>query len=228
MSESFLTPTAPRFVDFVSKVAPVEYDAAGKPTTTTKAHRPAPASGALLEQTLAAAATRKPRLPLVEEPEARAALGEAAPSGRLPNWMRLLANFPADAPNRVRGIVAAQTDADWDLSLTTRAQLSWIIARQDGAWYAVGQARARLKTLGQSDAQIAALDGDWSEFPAADRALFTLARNLAASPVVLTDAEVARALELAGPRKVVQAITYTTHCASFDRITEVAGLPLDP
>jgi hypothetical protein len=50
---------------------------------------------------------------------------------------------------------------------------------------------------------------------------------MAASPIVLTDGEVDRAVELVGPRDVVQLISYTTVRASFDRITEAAGLQLE-
>jgi hypothetical protein len=54
-----------------------------------------------------------------------------------------------------------------------------------------------------------------------------LARKLAASPVVLTDGDVDLAVKLAGPRDVFQMINYVTNRASFDRITEAAGLQLD-
>jgi hypothetical protein len=114
-----------------------------------------------------------------------------------------------------------------DLKPLLKAQVSWIIARQDRAWYAAGLAKSRLKELGQSDDQIYQLDGDWSGFAPADRAMFTLARKLASSPVVLTDADVDNAVKLAGPRDVTQLISYTTTRASFDRITEAAGLPLE-
>ena len=106
--------------------------------------------------------------------------------------------------------------------------MSWIVARQDRAWYALGEARRRLRALGQSDEQIYQLDGDWEEFTPAERALFTVARQLAASPIVLTDAEVAEALKRTSPRDVVQLISYVTTRASFDRITEAAGLALEP
>jgi hypothetical protein len=58
--------------------------------------------------------------------------------------------------------------------------------------------------------------------------MFTVVRNLAASPVVLTDEQVDEAVRLAGPRDVVQLISYTTGRASFNRITEAAGLQLEP
>ena len=51
-----------------------------------------------------------------------------------------------------------------------------------------------------------------------------VAKNLASSPIVLTDAEVAKAVEVAGPRAVTQVINYTCYRASLNRITEAAGL----
>lgn len=109
-----------------------------------------------------------------------------------------------------------------------KAQVSWIVARQDRAWYAVGIARDRLKKLGQSDEQIFALDGDWHEFTPSERAQFRLARQLAACPIALSDADVADALHQASPREVVQLINFVTGRAYFNRVTEAAGLPLDP
>ena len=85
-------------------------------------------------------------------------------------------------------------------------------------------ARQKLKSLGQSDDQIFALDGDWGLFSAAERAQFKLAVKLSATPVVLTDADVQAAVKQVGPRDVTQLISYVTTCASFNRITEVAGL----
>ena len=113
-----------------------------------------------------------------------------------------------------------------DLSPLLKAQVSWIIARQDRAWYATGLAKKRLRELGQSEDQIYQLDGDWNELTPTERSLFRVARQLAATPVVLTDEEVDAAVTLAGPRDVVQLINYVTNRASFDRITEAAGLTL--
>ena len=143
----------------------------------------------------------------------------------LPQWVRLLVNFPRDGKARVVGLRNA--DEKGDLKPLLKAQVSWIIARQDRAWYAVGEAKQRLVALGCSEDQIYKLDGDWKEFTPAERALFTLARNLAAAPIVSTDEDVAEALRLTGPREVVQLISYTTGRAFFDRVTEAAGLQLE-
>ncbi len=154
----------------------------------------------------------------MEEAKARAILPADWPHGPLPQWVRLLANFPKDGKGRI--VSLRDAEAKGDLTPLLKAQVSWIVARQDRAWYAVGEAKQRLQQRDCSQEQIYQLDGDWAEFSPA-------ARNLAASPIVLTDDDVARAMKLAGPRDVVQLISYTTNRASFDRITEAAGLQLE-
>ncbi|MBN9517299.1 carboxymuconolactone decarboxylase family protein [bacterium] len=223
---TYLTPTSEKYKTAVSKVAPLEFDAKGQPTRATVNRRPAPEPRADAEKALAAARTRTPRLPLVEDAKARAILPDDWAAGPLPQWVRLLANFPTQGKARILSQRSAETKGD--LTPLLKAQASWIIARQDRAWYAAGEAKRRLSALGQTDDQVYGLDGDWAGFTPRERALFTVARNLAASPVVLTDDEVAAAVKLAGPRDVVQLINYVTVRASFDRITEAAGLQLEP
>jgi alkylhydroperoxidase family enzyme len=224
-AHSYLTPTSDKFAAKITRVAPI-IDATGlgsKPLISpTVFKRPKLGSRDEAEKALAAAARRMPRLPLVDEDKAREALGEAAPEGALPQWMRLVANFPVSGKRLVTTIRNGAEKGD--LSPLMKAQASWIIARQDRAWYALAEAKQRLEKLGQTPDQIYALDTKWDKFTPREQSLFTVAKNLAASPVVLTDDEVATAVEKAGPRDVVQMISYTTNRAQFDRITEAAGL----
>jgi hypothetical protein len=178
-----------------------------------------------VEKALEVCRKRTPRLPLVDEASARKILPADWPAGPLPQWARLLVNFPSQGKGRALSARAAEEKGD--LTPLLKAQVSWIIARQDRAWYALGESRRRLQKLGVKESQIHELDGDWAVLTAPRRALFTLARKLAASPVVLTDDDVALAVKLAGPSDVVQLISYTTERASFDRITEAAGLQLE-
>ncbi len=224
--QTYLTPTSPKFQNLITKVAPVTFDPkTGKPTKLAVSNRPALESRAEVEMALEAARHRKPRLPLADEATTKEVLPEGFPEAALPQWVSLLATFPNSAMGRIGSIVSADTRGD--LKPLFKAQVSWIIARQDRAWYATGQAKQRLKDLGWSDDQIYSLDGDRAKFTPAERSLFTLARKLAATPVVLTDADVAEAMKQAGPRDVVQTIIYTTNRASFDRITESAGLRVE-
>jgi AhpD family alkylhydroperoxidase len=225
-TKSFLTPTPDKYKDKVTRVAVLQKDEkTGEPTRQTICRRPALESPEETEKALEAARKRTPRLPLAEEAKARETLPDDWPKGPLPQWMLLLATAPGEGKGRIAGIRSA--DEKGDLKPLLKAQVSWIIARQDRAWYATGEARKRLKDQGWSDEQVYKLDGDWTGFTETERALFTVARKLAASPVVLTDDDVAKAVKLAGPRDVVQLITYVTNRASFDRITEAAGLQLE-
>jgi alkylhydroperoxidase family enzyme len=228
VKHTYVTPTSETFKFRVTKVAPFEADAApGQRTAPTLFKRPPLEPRAETERALEAARKRIPRLPLVEEAKAREVLGDEAPVGSLPEWVRLLATFPTQGKARIVSQRSAE-EGKWDLTPLMKARAAWVIARQDRAWYAAGRAKTWLNRLGQTDDQVYLLDGDWSDLPPADRALLTVARKLAASPIVLTDADVAAALKLTGPREVVQLISYTTTCASFDRITEAAGLRLEP
>src|SRR5215468_6609730 len=203
--KSFLTPTSEAYKGKVTRVAPL-VDKEGAPTRLAVDRRPALESRAAVEEALAACRKRTPRLPLVEEAKARALLPADWPKGPLPQWVRLLANFPRDGRARIVGLRNADRDlrdsGSGDLKPLVKAQISWIVARQDRAWYALGEARRRLRGLGLSDDQIYKLDGSWKEFTPAERALFTLARKLAASPIILTDKDVAEALKLTSPREV--------------------------
>lgn len=225
-NESFLTPTSADAAGAKSKVATYVLDiTSGLPKAISS--RPALESREDTERALAAAATRTPRLPLRSAEETRAAFAEKVTvPEKVPHWMRLLATFPNEGVGRAAALVGL-TENRGDLSPLLKAQVAWIVARQDRAWYAAGQARARLRELGWSDDRIQTLDGDWKEFTPAERALFTCAKHLAATPIALVDADVAEALRQTGPREVVQLVNFTTTRAYLDRVTEVAGLPLD-
>src|SRR5260370_19920729 len=185
-SKSFLTPTPEKFKDRITKVAPFTDDAkTDKLTRPTVFSRPPLETRADAEKALAACRKRTPRLPLVEENNARQILPKDWPDGPLPQCVRLLANFPRDGKTRIAGIRAAEEQGD--LKPLLKAQVSWIVARQDRAWYAAGEARRRLLALGWSEEQVYKLDGDWADFTATEPALFTVARKLSASPIVLTD-----------------------------------------
>ena len=224
---TYLTPTSAAYTKKISLVAPlVKDEKTGEVTAATVNQRPPLESRVVVEEKLAACKQRQSRLPLVEEAAARTILADKwKDTAPLPNWVRLLVTFPRTGVSRITTTISSEEKGD--LTPLLKAQLSWIVARQDRAWYTLALTQKRLHELGQSDDQIFALDGNWKEFTPREQALFVVARQLGASPVVLTDAEVAKAVELAGPQDVVQAISYTTNRAAFNRITEAAGLPIE-
>jgi hypothetical protein len=224
-SDSFVTPTSDKYKNAVSIVAPLAiFD--GKPNGDAISTRPPLESREEVKAKLAEASARTARLPLVDVPVAEAWLKDSEQDTAATNWVRLLANFPNEGRGRLPSLVSRERQTG-DLTELQKAQFNWIIARQDRAWYAVGQAYKKLASLGQTEDQIFALDGDWKSFNEGDQSLFTFAQHLAASPIALTDEDVALALKLTGPRNVVQTINHVASCAYFDRVTEAAGLPLE-
>ncbi len=224
-SDTFLTPTSERFKEARSIVAPLEIFN-GKPSGQGVTNRPNLETREEVLAMLEAAAKRTARLPLVDEAVAAAWLKDSQQEIPVTSWVRLIANFPNEGRGRLPSLAAREKQTG-DLTELQKAQLNWIIARQDRAWYAVGQAFHTLKALGQTEDQIFALDGDWKELSAADQALFRFAKNLAASPIASSDEDAAAALQQTSPATVVQTVNHVASCAYFDRVTEAAGLAIE-
>lgn len=224
-SDSFTTPTSERFQSLVSIVAPIEI-IDGKPSGKVLSTRPAMESREEVKARIADAAHRNARLPLVEDSVAQAWLKDSGQDAPVTNWIRLIAYFPNEARGRLPSLLARERRTG-ELTELQKAQMNWIIARQDRAWYAVARAYKQLAALGQTDDQIFALDGDWNGLSEGDRSLFTFAKHLAASPIAATDEDVAMALKLTSPAQLVQTINHVASCAYFDRVTEAAGLPVE-
>jgi len=224
-SDTFTTPTSRKFQNAVSVVAPLEI-LNGKVSGKVLSTRPKLEDRIEVQSRLAAAARRTPRLPLVDDAAAAAWLKESGQDVPVTGWTRLIANFANEGRGRLPALVSREKQTG-ELTELQKAQLNWIIARQDRAWYAIGQAHKKLMSLGQTEDQIFALDGDRKTFSESDQALFTFAQHLAASPIALTDEDAAIALKLNSPALVVQTINHVASCAYFDRVTEAAGLPLE-
>jgi alkylhydroperoxidase family enzyme len=223
---SYLTPTSSNFQSRRSSIVPASLETTADGLGITTANCAKLESPETVLAMLDHARVRATRLPVVDVEKTRTLLPLASQFGKaIPNWVRLLANFPTAGTSRLDGYLAAESGGD--LTPTVKGQIAWIVARQDRAWYAVGHAMTRLKSLGLSEQEVFQLDGDWNEYSNQERALFSLARNLATSPVTLTSQQVAEAVKHAGPRDTVQAISYICSRASFNRLTEAAGLTLE-
>lgn len=222
-SDTFETPTSAKYLNLPSIVVPFEI-ADGKPTGRGLSNRPPLEPRSEVLGKLAQLKERKPRLPMVEEKVAAAWLADSKQDLPVSGWVRLLAIFPNEGRGRLPALGSREKQTG-DLTALQKAQVNWITARQDRAWYATAQALKTLTALGQTEDQIFALDGNWDEFNAADRSLFRFAKHLAASPIASTDEDAAEVLKETSPRHLVQLINHVTACAYFNRLTEAAGLP---
>jgi prepilin-type N-terminal cleavage/methylation domain-containing protein len=220
--KTFLTPTSDAFRDRPSIVAPT---GDGRPTAAALAKRPPLESRAEVEQKLAQLSARAPRLKPAGEAVTRAALPATWPAGPVPNWVRLLARFPNSGVPRAVSLRTAQDKAV--LAPVLKAQVAWIAARHDRAWYALGQAHRQLWAQGLSDDAIFALDGDGASFTAAEREAFAFARKLTVAPQIITDGDIARLREHYSDAAVAETVYRLTNTAFLNRLTEAAALPLE-
>lgn len=212
---TFLTPTADAYRERRSSTLPGR-DAWKRPVLGSRREA---------EEALAACRRRKPRIPLVTEEAARALLPADWPKKPLPQWVRLLANFPKAGIARADSLRRAEEKGG--LKPRLKAQMAWIAARHDRAWYALGQAKHRLRSLGLSEDAIYRLDGPWEKFTPAERAAFHLARTLTVNPSAVTDEDIADLRKLYSDRQVAELIYQVCNAAFFDRLTEACGLPLE-
>src|SRR5215471_7600775 len=75
--------------------------------------------------------------------------------------------------------------------------------------------------------EVAALDGDWSEFTAAERAAFAFARKLTLEPHRLTDADVDRLRKHYTDLQILEIIFSVAGNNSANRWKEGIGIPLE-
>jgi AhpD family alkylhydroperoxidase len=209
----FLTATPQEFVNKVTIVA----------------LREAPAPRSLPSQkdavvAMADARNRKPRLPLASAQETAQALDLETSQG-IPHWQRLLCSFPVTGKSQVESLLTLQEKGT--LSALLKAQIAWICARQDRAWYALAHAQQRLKALGQTEEAIFALDNPEKLPSEADRAALAFAAKLTAIPQGMTDADAERLKKYYEPSQVAEIVYRVCQAAFFDRITEAAAIPVE-
>jgi hypothetical protein len=70
-------------------------------------------------------------------------------------------------------------------------------------------------------------EGDWSSFPAAERAAFAFARKQARAPASITDADVRELVDLFGPERTLDVIWWSCRCHYMTRVADAFQLPLE-
>jgi alkylhydroperoxidase family enzyme len=223
----YLTPTSDRYKAMRSRVAPLPAELSSKaPACARPADRGPLETRSQVEAALEACRKRSPRLPLASEVQAREVLpADWSGSGPLPEWVRLLANFPKGGKAWVAQTYHAE--AKGRLGPKLKAEIAYVAARNDRAWYALGHAIHRLKDLGLDDDAIDALDRPGDSIPQPERAALALARKLTVDPALITDADIEGLRRLYPDKEVAEIIYHVTQAAFFDRLTEAAGLRLE-
>ena len=71
------------------------------------------------------------------------------------------------------------------------------------------------------------LSGDWSTFPASERAAYAFARKLAKTPWDVTAQDVACLVKHFGLERTVDVIWWTCRCHYMTRVADAFQLPLE-
>lgn len=69
--------------------------------------------------------------------------------------------------------------------------------------------------------------GDWSSFPAPERAAFAFARKQALAPASVADADVRELVELFGRERAIDVIWWACRCHYMTRVADGFQLPLE-
>lgn len=217
----FLTPVGAKYKDKRSLVATVTDEKGCLPSYL---RRPAPATRDQIEKAFAACRTRSAWLELASEEEARKLMPEESAKEPVPSWVRLLA-LTKGGQGRIKGQYALQSKGNLEPRL--RAQINWIAAYYDRAWYALAQAEKRLRDLGESNQSITALAGPWDGFAEKDRAVLRLVRMLTVMPMSVSDAEFVGLRKHFSDTQTAEVVHRICEAAYFNRATEATQLPIE-
>lgn len=204
---TFKTPTADKFAKQETTVAP-----------TKVAPRPALESREQVEAKWKE--KREAVLPLADAKTTVEMWGEGTP----PAWASLLATFPKAMKGRTLNLKNSLDKGN--LSAMLKAEIAWVAARQDRAWYALALAHDRLLKSGVKEDDIWKLDGDRKHLSEGDRAALVLAETLAVSPWKVTDEMVETCRKHFKDAEVAEIFHHTCNAAFFDRVTETARLTI--
>ena len=227
----FETPTNAKFRDFTSLVAPI---AERKVKEQPQQKSAAPAvmepraeleSRQFVESTWVKQRQATARLPIPEEAAARELLGDTAPEGKLPHWVRLMLSNPKTGPGAVANYQTVRSKGK--ISPRLRAEIAWVAARSDRAWYALHVALQDLRSLGMTDSDIFALDHPTDALSAAEKQVLAFTRKLTETPQWMVDSDIEKLRKHFSDTEVAEIVYRVTMAAYFDRLTEAAGLPLE-
>ena len=200
--------------------------------------RPVPLTRPEMKQFLEDMKARKPRIPLPElTADEKAKLGEreAGYEARLrtlylpEGWgfggPRPAASAGGAAPAPAAGGLGRNTDPNMSLDYAFKTELFWIVSRANNCQYCQGHQESKLLAAGLKEDEIAALDGDWSEFTPAQRSAFAFARKLTYEPDHLTDADIDGLRKDYKDLQILEMILSVAGNNAINRWKEGAGVP---
>ncbi len=194
------------------------------PTGPTFADGPpsVPATRPEMKRFLEDSKRNQPRLPLpplTAEEREKASQGDwsVVNNGRMRKFY-----LPADLAGAgfVRG-----PDPSMTLGHPMQTMIFWVVSRCNNCTYCMGHQESKLAAAGLSEDRIAALDGDWSEFTAAERAAFAFARKLTLAPHAVGPADVEGLRRHYSDPEILEILVVAANFNAMNRWTGALKIP---
>jgi len=116
-------------------------------------------------------------------------------------------------------------EADPEYAFKTR--LFWVVSRANDCRYCLGHQELKLKRVGMTDDQIAALDCRWEKFPANEQAALKVTRKLTVSPHLMNEQDIADLKQTFSDREIIDIIYTVSRYNAVNRWTASTGIPQD-
>lgn len=113
------------------------------------------------------------------------------------------------------------------LEYAFKTRLFWLVSRLNNCQYCLGHQEHKLHAAGMDDDSIAALDSDWSVFPANEQAALEFTRRLTSFPHEFTDADIATLRPHFNETQIVELVQTIAQYNSTNRWTDSMGIPQD-
>ena len=194
---------------------------AEEPGTTP---RPVPLTRPDMKQMLEDMKARKPRIPLPELTDEEKKLGERGTGYEA----RLRSQYMPAGDGRGNGGgggFSREADPAMSLDYRFKTELFWIVSRTNNCQYCMGHQESKLLGAGMKEDEIAALDGDWSEFTDKERAAFAFARKFTYQPHLLNDADINALRKHYKDLQILEMILSMAGNNSINRWKEGVGVP---
>jgi alkylhydroperoxidase family enzyme len=208
-----LTPTSERFRVTTSIVTP-----------NTRTARPALPTAEEFAAAVEAAQERSMRVAIANEAEARQAVSEVIGDREPLRWEMLMA--ASGNASQVQSWNTMMTDDN--LPPRLKAELAFICAINNRAWYAAAHAAKQLNELGASPADLASLIAGEARGPTGHAAARKLAAKSTTDPHLISDADIASVRQHHSDAETAMILHVVCQANMFDRFTEALGLPVEP
>ena len=186
---------------------------------------PVPATRTELKQFLEASKGNQPRLPLPALTPEEQAKHDRGDWSVVNNARMRRAYLPPEVAN-ANFLKPADPTITLDYPFQTR--LFWVVSRCNNCTYCMGHQESKLAATGMTDAAIGALDGDWSAFPASERAAFALARKLTLTPQSVTPGDVDGLRSFYNDAEITQILLVVANFNAMNRWTGALKIPQEP